>query len=137
MLTKASIMNAKDQPLTSVDVPIWGGNIYLKPLTLKERSGFEKQYFETDGTYKDSTDVNMILELLALMITNDRGVTLFTPKELKMLESKNAGVMKELFEVALRVSYQTGFVKIKVPGKIDESVAVPGEPKEVVNEEAK
>lgn len=130
MLTKASIMNAKDRPLTSVDVPIWGGHIYLKPLCLKERAAYEKKYFEADGTYKDSTDPNMFMELLSMMITNDRGVNLFTPKELKDLEMKNAGVMKELFEVALRVSYQTGFVKIKVPGKIDETVTVPGEANE-------
>lgn len=93
VLDKAAIMAASDVKLEKINVPEWGGDVYLKTLSGTERDAFEDAY---------STDrmKNFRPRFLVLTLCDKDGNRLFTDEEVQTLGKKSSAVIAKLFDKA-------------------------------------
>ena len=93
-LTKDIILKADDCKIESVDVPEWGGTLYLRVMKGTERDAFEAE------TYKDGkTDLkNFRSKLLVKTICDEKGSRIFSDDDAVLLGEKSAAVLDKLFD---------------------------------------
>jgi hypothetical protein len=110
ILDKQIIVQVKDQVLELVEVPEWGGAIYVRSITARERGLIEAgaaKYKETKGK-DDSFARTFSLKMVAQSICDETGARLFDDSEIELLAGKNAAVVARISDVAQRLS---GFSK--------------------------
>ena len=93
VLSRDAIKKAQDWKLERVEVPEWGGDVYLKTL-----SGTERDLFE-DG-YADQKMKNFRARFLALSLCDDNGERLYGDDEASELGTKSSVVLNRLFDKA-------------------------------------
>jgi len=93
VLSRDAIKKAQDWKLEKVEVPEWGGDVYLKTL-----SGTERDLFE-DG-YADQKMKNFRARFLALSLCDDNGERLYGDDEASELGTKSSVVLNRLFDKA-------------------------------------
>lgn len=101
ILTKDEILKAEDIQKEFVDVPEWGGSVYVKMLTGKERDQLESSVITGPGQ-RDFE--NLRAKLIALSVVDENGTRLFDFNESNLLGDKSARVLDRLFSVAQRLS---------------------------------
>ncbi len=109
-LSKQGILQAKDQVLERVEVPEWGGAVYVRSITARERGIIEAdaaKFRESKG--RDASFARTFTVRLASMaICDQAGTRLFSDSEVDELAGKNAAVIARISEVSQRLS---GFSK--------------------------
>lgn len=93
VLSRDAIKDAQDWKLEKVEVPEWGGDVYLKTL-----SGTERDMFE-DG-YAEQKMRNFRARFLALSLCDDKGERLYGDNEADELGGKSSVVLNRLFDKA-------------------------------------
>lgn len=109
ILNKEDILQAKDVKIEAVDVPEWGGGVYVRSITAAERGQIEEaaaKFKESKG--KDSFARTFTVKFAALAICDEEGTRLFKDDEIAQLQLKNAAAIARVAEVAQRLS---GFTK--------------------------
>lgn len=104
VLTAAAILAAQDSHVEAVNVPEWGGDVYLKRWTAGEREAFERGILKPDGTVDRSGFRHRVV---AATICDDAGALLF-PGNLDALKGKAAAVVDRLFGASDRINAITG-----------------------------
>lgn len=92
-LNKAKILAADDNKLDKVNVPEWGGEVFLKVLSGTDRDAFEEAYSEQKMK-------NFRSRFLVLTLCDEKGERLFTEAEVEELGKKSAVVLARLFDKA-------------------------------------
>ena len=92
-LNKAAILAAGDFKLDKVNVPEWGGDVFIKTITGLDRDRFE------DG-YSEQKMKNFRSRFLVLTLCDEKGERLFTDVEVEELGKKSSLVINRLFEKA-------------------------------------
>jgi len=93
-LSKAAILAAKDTKLSDpVEVPEWGGEVYIKTLSGTERDVFEEAYAKDKMKQFRS-------RFLVLTLSDEKGGRLFEDSDIEELGKKSSVVINRLFEVA-------------------------------------
>ena len=92
-LNKAKILAAEDVKLDKVNVPEWGGDVFIKTLSGTERDAFEDAYSQDKMR-------QFRVRFLVLTLCDEKGERLFTDKEVDELGRKSALVIARLFEKA-------------------------------------
>jgi len=103
-LTREQILAAVDLKIEAVEVPEWGGKVYIRNLTGKARDRFEASRFKMRGKEVELIQENTRATLLAATICNAEGVLQFTPADLDALGEKSGELLDRLFDVAQRIS---------------------------------
>ena len=106
MLTREQILNSVDCELTKVEVPEWGGEIYLKSL-----SGAESEQLQKDTAKPDMSDVDKIATMLVVGIVGEIGKPLFTKDDIVELAKKSFKVLVRLVDEFNRVNGLTETVE--------------------------
>ena len=104
-LTKDQILEANDLKNEAVDVPEWGGTVFVRTMTGADRDQFENSMVSTlpDGTRK--TDMsNLRAKLVALTLVDETGARLFDVTDVDRLGLKAAGALEKVFVVAQRIN---------------------------------
>ena len=101
ILTKDDILAADDITTELVSVPEWGGDVYVKMLTGRERDQLEGSIITGPG---ERNFDNLRAKLIALSVVDAEGKRLFQFEEAKLLGDKSANVLDRLFAVAQRLS---------------------------------
>jgi hypothetical protein len=99
-LTAADILNANDEVRRRVDVPEWGGHVWVRSLTGHERDAFENSIIEGRGKNRSVNLKNFRAKLVAAAAISSRGERLFDATQVEALGRKNAGALERVFEVA-------------------------------------
>ena len=99
-LTAADILNANDEVIRRVDVPEWGGHVFVRSLTGAERDAFEGSIIEGKGKNRSVNLQNFRAKLVAAATVNSKGDRLFDSKQVEALGRKNAAALESVFEVA-------------------------------------
>ena len=117
ILTRAEILAADDLPRELVEVPEWGGSVYVRGLTAMERSEFENLMLGLEnkrikvGKSDDMTiqmDMRVLrVRLSALCMVDEKGNRLFGDDEVEALGRKSADALNRIFVVAQRLSGMT------------------------------
>lgn len=99
ILTKDAILAADDLPKERVNVPEWGGDVYVRTMTGTDRDAFEASLIGKDGRLE-----NVRARLVSLTICSESGDRLFTDDEISSLGNKSAKALDRLFAVSQRLN---------------------------------
>ena len=129
VLTKQAILQARDEEIERVEVPEWGGAVFVRSIAASGRGQIEA----AAARYKDSKGKDesfartFTVRLVALSLCDERGERLFSDGEISELQKKNGRVISRIAEVSQRLS---GFTKqdLEEMEKNSESVQAEGSP---------
>lgn len=104
MLTFADIKNAKDYELTTVNVPEWGGDVLLRPLTSDAKDQYELAML---GVSESNTGRIRAL-LVALCLVDAQGKRIVSDDEIEALGDKSGKVLDRLYQEARKINGLNG-----------------------------
>jgi len=98
MLDRNSILAKNDLPRVEVQVPEWGGSVYVRSLTGAERDQVERMI----------TQDKLSRAAIVVMVAVDKdGNQLFTRDDTPALEKKNGYALQRVVDAALDVNLMT------------------------------
>jgi hypothetical protein len=103
-LTREAILKAEDLKGELVEVPEWGGSVFIRCMTGTERDLFEAEAYSVKGKNVEINRENFRARLLVRVIVDDKNERLFSDKEIGTLGAKSAKALDRLFTVAMRVN---------------------------------
>lgn len=102
-LTADQILAADDLGLLRVEVPEWGGDVFVRVMSVGERDEYERQWIGK----KETGIENFRTQYLARVLCDDKGKLLFSREQIAALAQKSGAVMGRLFDVAMRHNKMT------------------------------
>lgn len=106
ILTKEQVVEASDLPRELVDVPEWGGEVWVGTMTGADASYYQTSLLNIDGEGKvKSVNVEGAdVRLAALTIQNEDGSLMFGRKEVEALGKKSPKALERVCKVAQRLN---------------------------------
>lgn len=107
ILSAADIRGVDDSKKELVEVPEWGGSVYVRNMTAKERDDFDaslRAEAETSPAGNKGEGDNLRARLAAATCCDEAGKLLFTLADVELLGQKSASALNRLFQVALRLN---------------------------------
>jgi hypothetical protein len=105
-LTAEQILAASDIETEAVDVPEWGGKVFIHGLSAVEVDSYNRSLVVMDG--KGNTKVgrleNVRASLVVRCLVDEDGERLFQDHQAKQLGAKSSAVIQRLWEIARRLS---------------------------------
>jgi len=120
VLDAQQILTAQDLGVVLVDVPEWGGQVFVRMVNGQERDEFEARQLHQNqhvDAEEDSEDAyvqrlaNFRARLAALTISDKNGKPLFTADQAEALGEKNAAALCRVYNVACELN---GFTQADV-----------------------
>jgi hypothetical protein len=103
MLTKDQILQARPK-LKEVDVPEWGGTVFIRPITLQEQAKLADLGTKYDKALVVERMKHCTLRLLQWAVCDDAGNSLFEETDLQALMGKSASAFLRLQDEILAFS---------------------------------
>lgn len=104
MLNKKDILTANDIVKEIVNVPEWGGDVYVRGMTGRQRDQFEASIIQTRGNDRSLNMDNIRAKLASMTICDEEGKRIFTDADIAELSNKSAVALQRIFTVAQRLS---------------------------------
>jgi len=101
MLNRDAILNIDDLPRELVQVPEWGGDLYVATLSGTQRDAFEQSM---QGKKNKLNLDNVRARFAVLTIVDEHGKRLFSDGDAKVLGEKSAAALDRVFEVSQRLN---------------------------------
>jgi len=120
-LSREQILSASDLKIEEVQVPEWGGSVFVQSLNGKARDKFESTRFKLKGDKVEMIHDNTRAVLVSLCACDEAGTLLFSEGDVAALGAKNAAALDRVFDVAQRLS---GLRGKDVEEKLKNSAAV-------------
>lgn len=101
IIGRDSILAAADLPRREVQVPEWGGSVYVRSMTGDERDAWEQWLLDTkDGKRR------IRARYCALVMVDGKGERLFsdTDQDVEALGKKSAAALDKVFSAALSLN---------------------------------
>ena len=99
-----SILDFDDSAIQAVNVPEWGGVVYVRRITAGERLKFVN-LINSAGIGDDSVMPAGAMELLVIMACVDKdGKQIFEPEDKERLSQKSATAVNRIFEAAAKLN---------------------------------
>jgi hypothetical protein len=99
-LTKAQILAADDLPRKQVDVPEWGGSVFVRTMSGTERDAWEMSLVEFREGQRIEHLENVRAKLVAFTAIDESGARLFTDSDVLALGRKSAKALDRVYEAA-------------------------------------
>jgi hypothetical protein len=96
MLTREQILAADDLPREQVEVPEWGGSVWVRTLTVGQR----EQWEQTVERHKGNTAATIVV----MTACDETGSLLFTEADIPALSAKSAGAVNRIMDVATKLA---------------------------------
>ena len=103
-ITAAQLTAVNDFEIEEVEVPEWGGWVYIRSLSARERDLFEGSIGAVAGKQNLA---NLRARLVVLCLCDEDGNRILEDDQSEFLGAKNAQVINRLFEKARRLSGMT------------------------------
>jgi hypothetical protein len=105
-LTKDQILAADDMGLLKVEVPEWGGEVYIRVFMVGERDSYERMVqLSRLSAGGGVLPVNGRSELLWRVLCDEKGSLMFSVDDVEVLSKKSGAVMGRLFDMAMKHNY--------------------------------
>ena len=103
-LTAEQILAADDMGLKKVTVPEWGGDVFIRVMSVGERDEYERMWIGQ----KDKGIDNFRTKYLARCLCHpENGERLFDEQGIEQLAKKSSAVVSKLFEKAMKHNNMT------------------------------
>ena len=100
-LSKDAILKADDLPRELVQVPEWGGTVWVRTMTGAERDAFEASVAASADT---PNLTNIRARLAVLCVVDDKGKRLFADADAEALGGKSAAALSRVFEAGQKLN---------------------------------
>ena len=97
-LSAEQILAADDLGLKKVAVKEWGGDVYVRVMSVGERDAYERMWIGK----KETGVENFRTEYLARVLCDEKGELLFSREQVAGLAKKSGAVMGRLFDEAIK-----------------------------------
>lgn len=104
MLTREQILECQDIQVEKVEVPEWGGHVFVKSITGEERDWLEMSTYDDKKKDKKVDMKHFRAKIISLSVCNENKERLFSEKDIVALSGKNAAALQRIFDVAQRLS---------------------------------
>ena len=98
-LTREEILNMSDLTPVPVNVPEWGGQVYVRPLTALEKEVFESYFGKTEE------GISIGARLVSMAACDANGEKLFAPEDIVLLSEKSGSAIGTIFAKAQGLTY--------------------------------
>jgi hypothetical protein len=99
-LTADAIRAARDFKIEALEVPAWGGTVFVRSLTLRDARVFQEvSAAAVSGTF-NATDM---VKIVAVSLCDEGGARLFTDAEIEDLAAKDLDAIRLVFDKAVQV----------------------------------
>lgn len=102
-LTAEQIIASDDMGLKKLHVREWGGDVYIRVMSVGERDNYERMWIGK----KDVGVDNFRAEYLARVLCDEKGELLFSRDKVEALAKKSGAVMGKLFDEAMKHNSMT------------------------------
>jgi hypothetical protein len=103
-LTKDQIKKAQDTKTEEVQVPEWGGSLFIKTMTGKARDALEMSMVKANGE-QDRTNIRA--RFVIATAVDEKGKPLFDEADTEWLGQKSAAALDRCFAVSQRLNHIT------------------------------
>lgn len=103
-LTRDAILKAADLKIEAVDVPEWGGTVYVRNISGAARDQFEGSRYRFIDGKPEIVHENTRARLLAMCLCDEQGNLLFFEEDIAELGRKSGTALDACYEVATRLS---------------------------------
>ncbi|QDU62172.1 Phage tail assembly chaperone [Planctomycetes bacterium Pan216] len=111
-LTRDQILGAEDLARESVDVPEWGGQVFVRMMSGEERDEFDQALVaKASGTNANNLKVDvreMRARLCSLTICDEKGQLLFSRADVAALGKKSGAALQRVFDAAQKLNKING-----------------------------
>lgn len=90
MLNRESILGAKDIVIERLDVPEWGGAVFVKAMSGTEREAYD------DVIYRKKS--HLLGTLAQYTIVDEQGARVFSPEDIPALSAKNSYALERIWD---------------------------------------
>jgi len=97
-LTKDQILAADALGLLEVQVPEWGGSVFVRVMSVGERDSYENDWMVNKNKGVD----NFRSKFLQRVLCDEKGDLLFQPDEIDLLAKKSARATIRVWEAAMK-----------------------------------
>ncbi len=105
ILTRDDILGGDDRPMERVNVPEWGGAVFVRGMTATERDSFEAETLQDRGNGEIQVRyLDMRAKLAVRSIVDSAGNRIFKDEEFGVLSGRAASALDRIFTVAMRLS---------------------------------
>jgi len=98
-LSREEIFGLDDKELELVEVPEWKGKVFIRSLTAREKSSFEKRMLGQKADYG-----LIMAEYVAAITVDETGSNLFTKKDAEELLKKRSSALERIFEAGQKLN---------------------------------
>lgn len=102
MLTREQILGASDRKTVPVDVPEWGGQVFVRTLSGSERDALE--YSITRAAESGALGKNARARFAAAFLSDEAGNALFTPEDADALGAKSSAVLERIWKAGQKLN---------------------------------
>ena len=106
-LTKEQILAANDAQPVPVEVPEWGGTVYVRPMSAGERDRWEGELMERTEKRKEGivkATENLRAVFLSKCLCDSDGKLLFGPEDIEALAGRSYRAVDRAFEKAQTIN---------------------------------
>ena len=103
-LTRDTILECTDLRIEEVQVPEWGGSVFVRELTGNERDQYEASLLTLRGTSASLHLQNARAKLVVMSAVDEEGKRLFSMADVAALGKKSAAALDRLATVASKLS---------------------------------
>lgn len=104
VLDREAILKANDIEKREVYIPEWGGSVYVRGMTGRERDQFEANIIRQRGRNTEINMKNARAKLVVMCTVDQEGNRLFTDADVALLSEKSAKALDRIFVVAQELS---------------------------------
>lgn len=104
ILGREEILAVDDLQVEYLEVPEWGGAVYVRGMTGTERDKFESSIIIQRGKEAKVDTRDIRAKMAALCICDEKGNNIFTPQDIAALGKKSVGALQRVYAVAQRLS---------------------------------
>jgi len=97
-LTKDQILAADDMGLLEVQVPEWGGSVFVRVMSVGERDSYENEWMVN----KNKGVSNFRSKFLQRVLCDEKGELLFKADEIELLAKKSARAITRAWDAAMK-----------------------------------
>jgi hypothetical protein len=104
ILDRDAILKADDIEVRELEVPEWGGSVYVRGMTGRERDQFEAGIVKQKGRNTEINMKNARAKLVVLCTVDENGKRIFGDADIALLADKSAKALDRIFSVAQELS---------------------------------
>ena len=102
--SRDSILESKTHKTEQIDVPEWGGVVFVRTMSGEERDDFEASLVDAAGPDQKKNFRNLRARLLVKTIVDENGNRLFSDADAVPLGRQSAVILDRVFSISQRLN---------------------------------